>query len=81
MVLDKFPPILEFGEYKYYSYCPACGCVANYKISYNYTCVHASEKYRVYGWVCLECDSEHCFNKYNIMIKDYMGVSDVTLQY
>jgi len=67
---DKIPPILNVDGYNYYSYCPICGCVANYKINYNYVCATDLESYRVYGWVCLDCGSEHCFNKYNHSVKD-----------
>lgn len=80
MVLKKVPPILEIGGLKYYTYCPVCGCVANYKITYNYVSVQSLEKHRFYGWTCLDCGSEHCFNRFNIKIKDCLGVSNVTIQ-
>ena len=81
MFLKKIPPILVIGEYKYYSYCPVCGCVANYRISYNYICSNGSDRYRVFCWVCLDCGAEHCFGKYKNIIKDCVGVSYVAVQY
>lgn len=74
MFLKKLPPIFIVGGYKYYTYCPVCGCVANYMIGYNKSFVFCSDKYRIYSFICLDCGAEHCFNEYGSVIKDCLGV-------
>lgn len=74
LLLDKFPPVLKTGKYKYFSYCPVCGCVANYSILYTYSCFASLKFCFVYGYRCLDCYSEIKFDAYSVKVLEYGGV-------